>query len=127
MTIKVTNSKEAFCAAVDGNDVYIIARAGEDFQWFKHKDADFLVKYQDDEADKKETEAPPAAEPKKLKPKRADVKSLDKGKINALYNAKWPVKKIADEMKCSVATIYRLLDGVNGDENEENQNDDSES
>lgn len=63
MAIKVMNSKEAFCAAVDGNDVYIIARAGEDFQWFKHKDADFLVKYPDDEADKKETEAPPAAEP----------------------------------------------------------------
>lgn len=35
--------------------------------------------------------------------------SIDKGKINALYNAGWKVPQIAEEMKCSQATIYNHI------------------
>lgn len=105
MAIKVTNSKEAFCAAVDGNDVYIIARAGDDFQWLKHKDADFLVKYPDyDETDTKKTEEAPAAEPKKEDPEEV-VSDGNKGKILALTRRGWNVKAIAGEVKCSPQTV----------------------
>ena len=34
---------------------------------------------------------------------------IDAGKIKALRRAGWSVDKIADEMKCSVATVYNYL------------------
>ena len=35
--------------------------------------------------------------------------SIDEGKINALYNAGWKVPQIAEEMKCSQATVYNHI------------------
>ena len=46
------------------------------------------------------------AEPEKANPGRP--KSLDKGKIIALYRAGWTVAKIADEMKCSTTSVYNI-------------------
>ena len=49
----------------------------------------------------KETELKPAAKTTK--------KKIDTGKIKALKKAGWSVPKIADEMRCSVATVYNHL------------------
>ena len=50
-------------------------------------------------------EEEPAEEPE---PKQTRSK-IDKGKVYALWDAKWPAAKIADEMGCSGATIYKIL------------------
>lgn len=42
-------------------------------------------------------------------PKKEPAK-VDHDKICALYKAKWPITKIADEMKCSEQTIRNHLD-----------------
>ena len=42
------------------------------------------------------------------KPKK-EKKRIDTGKIKALKKAGWSVAKIADEMRCSVATVYNHL------------------
>lgn len=47
------------------------------------------------------TESKPAAKTTK--------KKIDTGKIKALKKAGWSVPKIADEMRCSVATVYNHL------------------
>lgn len=49
--------------------------------------------------DKPKAEAKPKPAPKKRKP-------FDTGKMKALLDGGWPVAKIADEMGCSVGTIY---------------------
>ena len=36
-------------------------------------------------------------------------KQIDKGKIIALHNARWSAAKIADEMRCSIATVYKVI------------------
>ena len=36
-------------------------------------------------------------------------RKIDAGKIRALRKANWTVKAIADEMQCTVATVYRAL------------------
>lgn len=47
------------------------------------------------------TESKPAA--------KTGKKKIDTGKIKALKKAGWSVPKIADEMRCSVATVYNHL------------------
>ena len=51
---------------------------------------------------------PAPSKPKKEAPKPAPKKRkpFDTGKMKALLDGGWPVAKIADEMGCSVATIY---------------------
>lgn len=50
-------------------------------------------------------------EPQKApqKAQKETGKGIDHGKIVALYNAKWPPKKIADEMGCSEQTVRNHL------------------
>lgn len=49
------------------------------------------------------------AEPIKIDPKKIKPKPVDKGKVGALYRAGWNVAKIADEMRCSQSTIYKII------------------
>ena len=42
------------------------------------------------------------------KPKK-EKKTVDEGKVMALYNAKWSQKKIADEMGCSQSKICQII------------------
>ena len=65
-----------------------------------------------------EKEEPTQEEPKEAEPKEAEhieiapkkIKhKIDKGKVGALYKADWSVAKIADEMRCSQGTIYKIL------------------
>ena len=53
------------------------------------------------------------AEPHEEKPKKARKapkrEPVDRGKVMALAQAKWPVTKIADEMGCSAQTIYNII------------------
>ena len=44
--------------------------------------------------------------PEKLEKKK---KSIDEGKVMALYNAKWSQAKIADEMGCSQSRISQII------------------
>lgn len=37
---------------------------------------------------------------------------VDKGKVIALANAGWKVEEIANEVKCSAATVYRIIEGL---------------
>jgi len=55
-------------------------------------------------------EEPPEPEPEE-KPKRKPParKTVDAGKICALYKAGWSVKNIADEISCSEATVINKL------------------
>lgn len=62
---------------------------------------------------------PVQEEPKQEEPKKAETKAkpkatkktqpIDKGKIGALRKAGWAIAEIADEMKCSNATVYKVL------------------
>ena len=54
------------------------------------------------------TPEPAPSKPKKEAPKAAPKKRkpFDTGKMKALLDGGWPVAKIADEMGCSVGTIY---------------------
>lgn len=59
-------------------------------------------------------EEPKEAEPKEaehieIAPKKIKPKPVDKGKVGALYTAGWTVAMIADEMRCSQGTIYRII------------------
>lgn len=63
-------------------------------------------------------EEPTQEEPKEAEPKEAEhieiapkkiKRKIDKGKVGALYKADWSVAKIADEMRCSQGTIYKIL------------------
>ena len=56
---------------------------------------------------------PPAAE----KPKASKKQKIDTGKLQALYEAGWPVPKIADELGCSDKAVYYHLNklDVKGD------------
>ena len=65
-----------------------------------------------------EKEEPTQEEPKEAEPKEAEhieiapkkiKRKIDKGKVGALYKADWSVAKIADEMRCSQGTIYKIL------------------
>ena len=51
-------------------------------------------------------EEPPEEKPKRKPPAR---KTVDAGKICALYKAGWSVKAITDEIKCSEATVVNKL------------------
>ena len=57
---------------------------------------------------------PPAAAEK---PKASAKKKIDTGKLQALYEAGWPVPKIADELGCSDKAVYYHLNklDVKGD------------
>ena len=41
-------------------------------------------------------------------------KSIDEGKVMALYNAKWSQAKIADEMGCSQGRISQIIRAYKG-------------
>lgn len=43
----------------------------------------------------------------KAKPKKG--RKVDTGKIKALYDGKWSIKAIADEMKCSEQTVRNVI------------------
>lgn len=61
-----------------------------------------------------ETTAAPKKEVKKPK------LELDMGKVIALRNAGWSVKKIADEMRCSEPTIWNRLKELKEQEEDDN-------
>jgi len=46
-------------------------------------------------------------------------KKVDTGKIKALYDAHWPVTKIADEMKLAPSTISYHLKKIYGEDKED--------
>ena len=50
----------------------------------------------------------PEARQEKEEPLKKKRK-IDAGKIRALRKANWTVKAIADEMQCTIATVYRAL------------------
>lgn len=54
---------------------------------------------------------PVKAEPKKTEstPMKTNRKTIDKGKVGALYKAGWAITKIAEEMSCSAPTIRKAL------------------
>ena len=52
---------------------------------------------------------PKEAEHIEIAPKKIKPKPVDKGKVGALYKAGWTVAKIADEMRCSQSTIYKII------------------
>ena len=43
-----------------------------------------------------------------------EKKTIDEGKVMALYNAKWSQKKIADEMGCSQSKICQIIKANRG-------------
>ena len=48
----------------------------------------------------------PEQEPEK---KTTRNRNIDKGKIKALWKAGWKAKDIAEECKCSVAVVYKII------------------
>ena len=54
-------------------------------------------------------EEPEKDEPTEEAPKSVTRKTIDKGKVGALYKAGWSVAKIADEMRCAQGTIYKII------------------
>ena len=66
-----------------------------------------------EEPAQEEPKPEPKAEPTKPAPKKTapkkNAKPIDKGKVGALYKAGWSAAKIADEMKLSLSTVYRII------------------
>lgn len=121
-----TNLKNALQAYIDGEDVRIILPM-EDFEdrlvpiERLFNDARFLVdkkiakpnpEWEAAVQDMVDQNPPPAPEPVKAK-----RKPLDMGKVQALRNAGWSMKKIADEMGVSEGTIWNNLKKLEGGEN----------
>ncbi|RKI37034.1 DUF1599 domain-containing protein [bacterium D16-51] len=48
-------------------------------------------------------------------PEKLEKKPIDEGKVMALYKAKWPQKKIADEMGCSQGRVSQIIRAHKGD------------
>ena len=70
------------------------------------------------EEDNKYTEAvgKAIAEQVEVKPKKK--RKVDVGKVMSLYDAKWPISKIADEMKCHEQTVRNIVkEALSGKEN----------
>lgn len=67
------------------------------------------------EEDTKPEEVPKPEKPKQKNrahhgaPPRAKNGKVDRGKVIALYNARWSAGKIADEMQCGLSTVYAIL------------------
>lgn len=62
-----------------------------------------------------ETPETPKGMPKELQ--KAPIKKIDTGKLKALYRAGWEPKKIADELGCSLSTVYVYTKRIdNGEE-----------
>ena len=61
-------------------------------------------------------EEEPAEEPKKRAPKQNAKNAVDKGKILALAKAGWKRKDIAEDVKCSEATVYAVLKEAKNDQ-----------
>ena len=53
---------------------------------------------------------PKKTEPKKREESQEPEKKIDVGKIRALWNAKWSISKIADEMDMAESEIIDVLD-----------------
>ena len=53
-------------------------------------------------------------------PKERPKRTIDGGKVKALYLAGWPVKEIADEMGITAPTVYNWLNklGLRGEKDE---------
>ena len=114
--MKQISTKEALAKIMMGQDVKILIPGAVADDWTDYSPA-FLSEYLDgliffaDEPGQKEQQEEQKTEPAKAE-EPADKKKrtpVDKGKILALHNAGWEVKKIADEMDCSAATVYRII------------------
>lgn len=57
-------------------------------------------------AEPEETQPDP---PPQKKTEKKPKKTVDVGKLIALHNAGWSVKKIADELRVSIQTVYKYL------------------
>ena len=70
---------------------------------------------EDPEKEEPTQEEPKEAEPEPKEAEHIEIapkkikRKIDKGKVGALYKADWSVAKIADEMRCSQGTIYKIL------------------
>ena len=113
------STKEALAKIIMGQDVKILIPGAVADDWTDYSPA-FLSEYLEgliyfaDGADPEQKEATeePKQETEEPKQEPADKRKrtpVDKGKILALHNAGWEVKKIADEMDCSAATVYRII------------------
>lgn len=121
------NLKDALQAYIEGEDVRLILPA-EDFEdrlvpiERLFDDARFLV---DKKAAKPNPEWGAAMQDMVSQPpttpetavKKAKRKPLDMGKVQALRNAGWSMKKIADEMGVSEGTVWNNLKKLEGGEN----------
>ena len=70
----------------------------------------FEVKPADVKVEKKEVKPALAEKPQEtVRGRNGKRIPIDTGKIKALRKAGWSAEKIADEMRCSVATVYNHL------------------
>lgn len=86
--------------------VYMLVRVFPDTTLDQISNTDHF--YYDDPNVKIE-EKPKVKKPKAVKPKDTTRKTVDHGKICALYKAGWNIPKIADEISCSIQTVYTHL------------------
>lgn len=94
-TVGMLNKAEAYCVVID------------DIEATAPKEAPNLEEYTEIEP-----EAEPDPEPEKTVKKSAQTetkKSIDHGKICALYKAGWTCTAIAEEMKCNAQTVINHL------------------
>ncbi|MBQ6371224.1 MAG: helix-turn-helix domain-containing protein [Firmicutes bacterium] len=115
------STKEALAKIMMGQDVKILIPGAVADDWTDYSPA-YLSEYLDgviffaDGANPEQKEQKEQQEEQKTEPAKAEEPAdkkkrtpVDKGKILALHNAGWEVKKIADEMDCSAATVYRII------------------
>lgn len=81
----------------EGKDVYALKQIGDN--QFN------LIKFSDIIQDCRFLIAVPKDQSNVTKPKKRRCKSVDIGKIQALKNAGWSQKDVADDLKCSISTV----------------------
>ena len=113
--IKMTRFCDACKKEIKGNEVFyrftLSKFCGEDKIEFEDVEADFCGKCVTKALNTLRGEEPEkrTKEVEETQPKTRKRKPLDTGKILALHKAGWTYKMIAEEMHCSMSTIYNVL------------------
>ena len=115
MAIKVIPMPIAVAMAGGDKAVYMFRSISDNTPLSDLRDATGFIFFENEELPKPEEEPEKKPEPKKTTPKRKNAgntnakKSIDDGKIRALYEGGWIVSAIADEMKLAPQTVVNHL------------------
>lgn len=112
---RITRDQAIDTVVRGGVDVYMITLITSKTTLEEISTADGYFSLEEKEEPEEDPKKDPKTDPevktvkvKEEKPRR-NAKKIDHGKILALYKAGWSVAEIADEIGCSMQTVYNYL------------------